>query len=339
MYFTVNSNDNITKGLTMIEAKVWWKPPGSSDVYSIENSESGTSCFRFEPFSSSLKYPSIELRGHVVKSDMPESNTVEIRSEFTSDSTSKEEHISTVASAISEIQKGVLDKVVVSRVKSISLECTPEASFARKCESHPDAFVYLLDHPICGVWCGATPELLVSASDNRIETVSLAGTRTVDKISTSPWTSKEHEEQGLVTDYIETILESYGATDLRIEPRAELQYGNLIHLETRFRCSLKGSLSELAKELHPTPAVGGRPKAEACGFISDNERIDREYFAGYLGVKTASGSAYYVNLRCAKWMKGGVKIFAGGGIVSGSDVTEEWEETEAKLLAIQKTIV
>jgi len=323
----------------MTEARVWWKPPESSDVYSIEKSESGTSCFRFEPFSSSYSIQSIELKGHVVKSEMPERGSIEIVNEYSSDSTSKNEHFNAVASAIEKINNGELDKVVVSRVKSISMECSPEASFARKCEAHPDAFVYLLVHPRCGVWCGATPELLVSASDNRIETVSLAGTRTVDKIESSPWTSKEHEEQGFVTDYIENILESHGATDLRIEPRAELRYGNLIHLETRFRCSLKGSLSKLAKELHPTPAVGGRPMEAACEFIAVNERLDREYFAGYLGVKTASGSAYYVNLRCAKWMKGGVRLFAGGGIVSGSDVTEEWEETEAKLFAIQETIV
>ncbi len=339
MYVAVNCDDNILNRLGMIEARVWWKPPGSNDVYSIEESESGTSCFKFEPFSPSRSYPTIELKGHVVKSAFPVKGTIEILTEYSSDSTSKDEHFNAVASAIDKINNGELDKVVVSRVKSISMGCSPEASFARKCEAHPDAFVYLLFHPRCGVWCGATPELLVSASDNRVETVSLAGTRTVDKIKSSPWTSKEHEEQGLVTDYIENILESHGATDLRIEPRAELQYGNLIHLETRFRCSLKGSLSELAKVLHPTPAVGGRPMLEACKFISENERLNREYFAGYLGVKTASGSAYYVNLRCAKWMKGGVKLYAGGGIVSGSDITEEWEETEAKLFAIQETIV
>ena len=323
----------------MNTAKVWWKPPESSDVYSIEKSESGTSCFRFEPFKSSHDYPSIELRGHVVKSKMPKEGMIDIKTEYSSDSTSMDEHFRAVESAIDKIENEELDKVVVSRVKCMSMKCTPEASFVRKCKAHPDAFVYLLAHPGCGIWCGATPELLVSASDNRIETVSLAGTRTIEKIETSPWTTKEHVEQGFVTDYIENILEKQGAKDLRIEPRAELRYGNLIHLETRLRCSLKGSLSELAEELHPTPAVGGRPMKVACEFISENERIDREYFAGYLGVKTASGSAYYVNLRCAKWMKGGVKIFAGGGIVSGSDVTEEWEETEAKLAAILETII
>ena len=113
----------------------------------------------------------------------------------------------------------------------------------------------------------------------------------------------------------------------------------MIHLETRFRCSLKGSIADLANNLHPTPAVGGRPLKKACDFILQNEPFDREYFTGFLGVESASGSAYYVNLRCAKWQNGGIQLFAGGGIVEGSDIDSEWKETEAKLNSIQSTIV
>ena len=102
---------------------------------------------------------------------------------------------------------------------------------------------------------------------------------------------------------------------------------------------MTGNIVDLANDLHPTPAVGGRPLKMACEFIMHNESFNREYFTGYLGVESASGSAYYVNLRCAKWQKGGVQIFAGGGIVGGSDIDSEWEETEAKLKEIQSTIV
>ena len=236
------------------------------------------------------------------------------------------------------IEERELEKVVVSRVKSIEGKFSVEDAFKNKCQTHKDAFVYLLEHPSIGVWCGATPELLVAASDNRIETVSLAGTRTKESIETNPWNSKEYDEQGLVTDYIKNILEDHGAKDLRIEPREDLVYGELIHLETRFRCSMTGSIVDLANDLHPTPAVGGRPLKNACDFITHNELFSREYFTGYLGVESASGGAFYVNLRCAKWQNGGVQLFAGGGIVEGSDIDSEWEETEAKLKAIQSTI-
>lgn len=323
----------------MHKERVWWRPPGSNSVYSIEASASGTSCFRFEPFScSESASQTIELRGHAVKSDFPQPGTIAITSPFKDISTSQDQHSSAVKHALELIKSGELEKVVVSRVKSIEHQAAPETAFKSKCKAHPDAFVYLIEHPTCGVWCGATPELLVSVSDNRLETVSLAGTRTLDQIATSPWTSKEYAEQELVTDYIKDILENQGATDLRIEPRDNLNYGNLVHLETRFHGTIKGDIDQLAKNLHPTPAVGGRPLEKACSFISEHEGYDRQYFTGYLGVETASGGAYYVNLRCAKWLKGGINLYAGGGIVEGSDIVEEWKETEAKICAILDSI-
>lgn len=323
----------------MFEGRVWWRPPGSYSVFTIEPSVSGTSRFRFEPFSSERSQASaIELRGHVVKSEFPEVGCISVDAEFKNESTSEEQHAEAVAKALELIESNDLEKVVVSRVKSIEHKALPEAAFKSKCAAHPDAFVYLIDHPECGVWCGATPELLVSVSDNRLETVSLAGTRTLDQIPSSPWTSKEYAEQELVTDYIKYILEKQGVTELRIEPRDNLNYGNLVHLETRFHGTMKGDIEKVAKHLHPTPAVGGRPLAEACDFIDNHEGYDREYFTGYLGVETATGGAYYVNLRCAKWLKGGINLYAGGGIVEGSDIKEEWKETEAKLCAILDSI-
>ena len=321
----------------MNNPRVWWRPPGSSDVYTMEASDSGTSRFRFVPFKLNGEKPSIEWRGHVVKADFPEPNTISTDQLFEPISTTRDEHKSAVEKALELIHSEELEKVVVSRVKSIEGGCTPEEAFKNKCSAHPDAFVYLLEHPKVGIWCGATPELLVAASDNRVETVSLAGTRT--KGDDKPWSKKEFEEQALVTDYIKSILEKHGASDLRIEPREDLAYGELIHLETRFRCSMKGSIADLAFSLHPTPAVGGRPLKKACDFILQNEPFDREYFTGFLGVESASGSAYYVNLRCAKWQNGGIQLFAGGGIVEGSDIDSEWKETEAKLNSIQSTIV
>ncbi len=323
----------------MNKPRAWWRPPGSKDVYTMEASDSGTSCFRFVPFWSNGEFPAIEWKGHVVKAEFPFEGTISIDEIFKEESTSRDEHKEGVRKALGLIETGELEKVVVSRIKSIKGHFSPEVAFKNKCQTHSDAFVYLLEHPRIGVWCGATPELLVAASDNRVETVSLAGTRTKEQMPEMSWTSKEHEEQELVTDYIKNILEKHGATDLRIEPREDLAYGDLVHLETRIRCSMTGNIVNLANDLHPTPAVGGRPLKMACEFIMHNESFNREYFTGYLGVESASGSAYYVNLRCAKWQKGGVQIFAGGGIVGGSDIDSEWEETEAKLKEIQSTIV
>ncbi|PCJ82384.1 MAG: hypothetical protein COA49_02515 [Bacteroidetes bacterium] len=325
----------------MSEPRVWWRPPGSGsdEIYTMEMSDSGTSCFRFTPFKTSDIYPSIEMRGHVVIGELPIPGTLEVTTPFDSSSTDKSEHILSVNEALREISNNKLDKVVVARVLALETSASPEATFALKCKAHPDAFVYLIDHPSCGVWCGASPELLIAASDNRVETVSLAGTRfAVNGNAIEPWSDKERDEQNQVTEFIKSVLENHGANEMSIEPRSDRRYGNLVHLETRFRCSIKGNILNLASDLHPTPAVGGRPLKAACDFIKSNERIDRAYYSGYLGVETASGSAYYVNLRAAMWMIGGVRLFAGGGIVDGSVAEDEWMETEAKIEAIKTSL-
>ena len=321
----------------MTLARVWWSPPGSNKVYTLEPSDFGTSCFRFTPFSISDKYPSIEIQGHIIATEAPIPGAIKVTKPFDDVSTEKASHLNSVAKAISKIADGTLEKVVVARIKSIISEATPEETFKLKCEKHPDAFVYLIDHPSCGVWCGASPELLIASSDNRVETVSLAGTRLVNGAYTHDWTTKERHEQSQVTDYIKSVLENHGASEMSIEPPADRRYGNLLHLETRFRCSIKGDIQKLASTLHPTPAVGGRPVKIACDFIRLNEQFSRAYYSGYLGVETASGSAYYVNLRAAQWMVGGIQIYAGGGIVEGSIPQDEWMETEAKIKAIEAT--
>ena len=337
MHLTINRYDH----KSMSEPRVWWRPPGSGsgEIYTMEMSDSGTSCFRFTPFKSSDIYPSIEMRGHVVIGKTPKPGTLEVVTPYDKSSTIKSEHLAAVNEALSEISTHRLDKVVVARVLAIETSASPEATFELKCKEHPDAFVYLIDHPSCGIWCGATPELLVASSDNRIETVSLAGTRVaINGNKTNAWTDKERDEQNQVTEFIKSVLESHGAKEMSIEPRSDRKYGDLVHLETRFRCSIKGDILELAADLHPTPAVGGRPLKLACEFIRANERLDRAYYSGYLGVETASGSAYYVNLRAAQWMIGGVRLFAGGGIVEGSIPEDEWMETEAKIEAIKTTL-
>ena len=321
----------------MTLARVWWSPPGSNKVYTLEPSDFGTSCFRFTPFSISDKYPSIEIQGHIITTEAPIPGAIKVTKPFDDVSTEKTSHLNSVAKAISKIADGTLEKVVVARIKSIISEATPEETFKLKCEKHPDAFVYLIDHPSCGVWCGASPELLIASSDNRVETVSLAGTRLANGAYTHDWTTKERHEQSQVTDYIKSVLENHGASEMSIEPPADRRYGNLLHLETRFRCSIKGDIQKLANTLHPTPAVGGRPVKIACDFIRLNEQFSRAYYSGYLGVETASGSAYYVNLRAAQWMVGGIQIYAGGGIVEGSIPQDEWMETEAKIKAIEAT--
>ena len=130
----------------MNNPRVWWRPPGSSDVYTMEASDSGTSRFRFVPFKLNGEKPSIEWRGHVIKADFPEPNTISTDQLFEPISTTRDEHKSAVEKALELIHSKELEKVVVSRVKSIEGGCTP-AEALKINALLTLRFVYLLEHP------------------------------------------------------------------------------------------------------------------------------------------------------------------------------------------------
>lgn len=309
--------------------KLWWRPPGHSDVFTLIPDEEGTSAFYFAPFDASGDAPEMTWRGHAVRTSLPSAGTLPHVATSEGVQTSRNEHRINVEAALKAIAEGELDKVVVSRTHVEPSKVPPETAFQNLCTMHPRALVYLMHHPVEGTWCGATPELLLRAQQHDVDTVSLAGTRRNG--SQAAWTDKERQEQQVVTDHILDVLSGRGAHDVIQDGPRDKQYGDLVHLETRISARFPGDLHALAKSLHPTPAVCGRPVEAASDFIRTHEHHNRTYYAGFLGWSSPFGCAYYVNLRCAHWATNGVVLYAGGGIVAGSVADDEWSETEAKL--------
>ena len=92
------------------------------------------------------------------------------------------------------------------------------------------------------------------------------------------------------------------------------------------------SAVDLARRLHPTPAVGGSPTAPALALQRELEGFDRGRYAGPIGWVDARGDGEWVlALRGAELDGTHARLVAGAGIVAGSDPDAEWEETEAKL--------
>ncbi len=309
--------------------QLWWRPPGQKEIFTLVPDDHGTTSFHFVPFSARGTVDALRWKGHVVTSEGPTESMLALPKGSAVASTTQTEHLQMVKSALRHIEEGRLDKVVVSRTQWISSRSRPEQAFQKLCQMHPRALVYLMHHPEEGAWCGATPELLLRAQQDDVHTVSLAGTRSED--DSVQWTDKERLEQKVVTDHILDVLAQQGAEDVALEGPQDRSYGDLVHLETRVSAKYKGPLDQLAMALHPTPAVCGRPEQEAKAFIQSHERHARTYYAGFLGWSSPLGCAYYVNLRCASWTNEGVQLFAGGGIVAGSEPASEWAETEAKL--------
>ena len=92
---------------------------------------------------------------------------------------------------------------------------------------------------------------------------------------------------------------------------------------------------DLVQALHPTPAVGGSPRKEALAFLEAHEHLERGWYAAPIGWFRPDGDGdFAVALRCALVKPEGVTLYAGAGIVAGSDPERELAETATKRRAI-----
>ncbi|KAK8604157.1 hypothetical protein V6N13_096616 [Hibiscus sabdariffa] len=98
-------------------------------------------------------------------------------------------------------------------------------------------------------------------------------------------------------------------------------------------------LFEILSSLPPTPAVCGFPTETARLFISETEMFDRGMYAGPVGWFGGGESEFAVGIRSALVEKDfGALIYAGTGIVEGSDPSLEWDELELKTSQFTKLL-
>jgi isochorismate synthase len=259
------------------------------------------------------------------------------------DRTDKQSFIALVQKGIDAINKGVFNKVVLSRAETIELtDFDVELVFERMLQHYSTAFCYCWFHPKIGMWMGATPEKLLHAKENKFDTMALAGTQSFQGNDVVFWPNKEREEQEFVTDFILENLRKV-ASEVNMSSPYTTRAGNLLHLKTDIEGVLNqdSNLKKVVDILHPTPAVCGLPKLLAKDFIIENEGYEREYYTGFLGElnhdfnTNAISSDLYVNLRCMKIDIGSnltakAHLFMGCGITKKSDPEAEWEETVNK---------
>lgn len=243
---------------------------------------------------------------------------------------SKEEYLITSRLFLNSLIEQKIGKAVLSRVKSVLFDETNAIKlFNELVVAYPNAFVYMISSHHFGTWIGASPEILLKTDHSRGTTISLAGTLPIGEDQF--WSSKENEEQNLVTLFIEDILNKSAVTNLKIGSPTEVQAGPLRHLRSEISFDLNGNLPfEIARSLHPTPAVSGFPQKNALELIDKFEEHDRMLYAGMIGVFSEDKSDIYVNLRCCSIHKGQAYLFLGGGYTKDSIPEKEWQETENK---------
>jgi isochorismate synthase len=258
--------------------------------------------------------------------------------------TTKELHISNCREIIRQIKRGDAEKVVLSRIKPVTIQKHPADILLQMKTEYPQSFCYLFYTSQSGLWMGATPETLIHEQAGKTETMALAGTRkhAPEKPADRPWPIKEQEEQKYVTDFIKKKLYNLGIRRINISSPYTVQTGSIEHIRTDFVVDTKGisaNTGKITDALHPTPAVCGQPKESALQIIYETETHSREYYTGFLGPVNYQGeTSIFVNLRCMKAMGNSFQLFAGGGITAESDPAAEWEETEMKAAVMEKVL-
>jgi salicylate biosynthesis isochorismate synthase/menaquinone-specific isochorismate synthase len=251
-----------------------------------------------------------------------------------------------VEGATSRIAGGEMSKVVLAREVIVSAAAAhdPAALFGAMREQFPACFCFCCGTPEAS-FIGASPELLVRRSGAGVSTVALAGST---RRSSDPAvddhlgeqllrSDKDRREQRIVAERIVRALRPH-AVWVEAAPEPEIvKVANIQHLATPVIAQLAEphSAIEMAGLLHPTPAVGGEPWPAAAAAIAELEEMDRGWYAAPVGwMDTTEDGEFCVALRSALLRDREAHLFAGVGVVAGSEAAAELAETEVKLGAL-----
>ena len=238
-----------------------------------------------------------------------------------------------VEKALAEITSGAIEKVVLAR----TVDVTADTPFSVRA---------VLDtlrrtRPGCtgsadGGFVGASPELLVRRTGRDVVSRPMAGTGSDPAQLLA--SAKDAWEHQIVVD---AVMHAFG--DARADGPTAMRFADVTHLATSIHTQLVDddvTALDLARRLHPTPAVGGRPDSNALELLRTLEGEDRDRYAGPCGwVDAAGDGAFVVSLRCARLDGTRARLYAGAGIVAGSEPGAEWAETQAKLEPMLRALV
>lgn len=240
------------------------------------------------------------------------------------------------------IADGTCSKIVAARTCSVAMSAPVAAGhvLAALDERHGDCVRIVMRPPGAATLVAATPEQLVARDGDVVRCDALAGTinANADDAATSLLASaKDRREHALVVSAIRDALDAAGAAiDAPDEP-AVRRLRHVLHLHTPFRATLREPqhVLELAARLHPTPAVGGTPTRVAIDWIHAHEPAARGWYASPVGWFDLDGNGELaVAIRSGVLAGNRAHLWAGAGIVAGSDPARELAETDSKLRAM-----
>ena len=352
------------------EAHKWWQQILAE--FTIQNNVHGIgtgpilfTSFAFDPKDTSeLIIPKIIIGQRNGKSwitwigdqKQPDIRKIEISSQsgeitWANGTVEEEKWRNQVSKAIDAIKSGQLEKVVLARdLKANSTTKIDLNNLLQKLEiEYPSTWVFLVDGLV-----GATPELLVRLNKSLITSRVLAGTiqktgnedRDLALAASLAKSSKDLEEHEYAVKSVADSLAPFCSSTNVPESPFVLHLSNVMHLATDVTGVLNDSAKQadiftLIENLHPTAAVCGTPTNVAKKLISELETMNRSRYAGPVGWIDAQGDGEIgIALRCGELSDGdkSIRIFAGCGIVAGSDPITEYAESQAKLMPMRTAL-
>ena len=239
-----------------------------------------------------------------------------------------------------------LRKVVLARdvYASADVPIDPRVLLRWLAARYPGCFSFACDGLV-----GATPELLIRRDSWEVSSLVLAGTtprgatqaEDSDLARALLGSAKENEEHEYAAASLRDTLTPLCAAMYVTQHPELIRLPNVQHLGTRVRGTLAATRSALAlvAAVHPTAAVGGTPTDAAVEVIRELESMDRERYAGPVGWVDADGNGEWgIALRCAQLDANRARLFAGCGIVAGSDPAAELAETESKFRPMRNAL-
>ncbi len=257
-----------------------------------------------------------------------------------------------VESAAARLRTGGAEKVVLAREviahgDGVVAAGTVVSSLRA---AYPSCFTYLISGADGTAFAGASPELLVRRSGKGAFSQPMAGSvargandsedeRLADALVQS---NKDADEHRVVSQFVVDALKPFSDSVSARGPEV-VRFTNIQHLATSVEARLHDPAADvltLAAALHPTPAVGGWPRAAADTLIDEFEGMERGWYAGAVGWIDGRGDGELaIALRCGLLWEDGARLYAGVGVMPDSDPARELEETELKFKALLTALV
>lgn len=252
-----------------------------------------------------------------------------------------------IQQAIAEIEQQKLNKVVLANATELTFAKAINGYdlLAESIQANQGCYHFLWAECEQEMFIGSSPERLYARNQQTLQTEALAGTvAVVDDLATTErnglWLLSDpknsHENQLVVEDICHHFADC--VNEIQIADVEIKRLHNVQHLRRPIEAKLNQGVNDrdCLRRIHPTAAIAGLPRATAKQFIAEHEPFKRQWYAGALGFFNQAQAEFCVTLRSGRICQNHITLYAGAGIVAGSESLSEWQEIERKAQGLSR---